>query len=113
MIFIFLVAVPCVLGIFSSVTVALFFYKVIIRIEYFDFIHILAVFLILGIGADDVFVVWDAWAQSKLHHTDRLVRFETTLSRSAEVSYHICIKGTYCVLWMRFCFWHRLYSTLR
>lgn len=78
------VAIPCVLGIFASVPVAMFFYKVVFRIEYFDFIHILAVFIILGIGADDVFVVYDAWLQSKIHHKTEVERLRFTVNRSAQ-----------------------------
>ena len=68
------VSIWCLLFIFSSAPVAMFVYKCIFRIFYFDFIHILAVFLLLGIGADDVFVVFDAWKQSALYHTSE-VRF--------------------------------------
>lgn len=50
--------------IFFSLPAALFFYNTIFRITYFVEIHILAVFLVLGIGADDVFVMVDAWKQS-------------------------------------------------
>ena len=62
----------------------MFVYKVVLRIEYFDFIHILAVFLILGIGADDVFVVFDAWTQSKIHHKTEIERLKFTVNRSAQ-----------------------------
>ena len=37
---------------------------IIFQVEYFVQIHILAVFLVLGVGADDVFVLVDAWKQS-------------------------------------------------
>lgn len=60
-------------------------YKLVFQIEYFDFIHILAVFLILGIGADDVFVVFDAWNQSKLHHKTEYRRFKYTVDRATQV----------------------------
>lgn len=71
----------CMSYIFSSVTVAMFFYKVIFGILYFDFIHILAVFLVLGIGADDVFVVFDAWKQSD-YLPDEFERFKYCWTRS-------------------------------
>lgn len=76
-------AIPSALGILLSLTVGIFIYKVVLRIEYFDFIHILVVFLILGIGADDVFVVFDAWGQSKIHHTKEEERLKYTVHRSA------------------------------
>lgn len=79
-----IVTVPCVMAIFFSVTVSMAVYKLVFQIEYFDFIHILAVFLILGIGADDVFVVFDAWNQSKLHHKTEYQRFKYTVDRATQ-----------------------------
>eukprot|EP00924_Labyrinthula_sp_SR-Ha-C_P000621 snap_masked-scaffold_27-processed-gene-4.40-mRNA-1 protein AED:1.00 eAED:1.00 QI:0/-1/0/0/-1/1/1/0/991 len=51
--------------IFASVTSSIFIYKAIIQIGYFDFLQILAIFLIIGIGADANFVLLDAWTQSR------------------------------------------------
>merc|ERR1711871_1660355 len=39
-------------------------YRAVFGITYFSQMHILAVFLVLGVGADDVFVLSDAWKQS-------------------------------------------------
>jgi predicted RND superfamily exporter protein len=50
--------------ILMSLPSSLLIYKVVYQIPYFVQIHILAVFLVLGIGADDVFVLVDAWKQS-------------------------------------------------
>ena len=36
-------------------------YRVIIDYRYFGFFHVLAVFIILGIGADDIFIFLDTW----------------------------------------------------
>jgi len=47
-----------------SIPMAMFFYFVVFRIQYFAMIHNLAVFIVLGIGADDIFVFTDAWRQS-------------------------------------------------
>jgi len=44
--------------------VTYFFYEVVCRIIFFQSVHILAIFVILGIGADDVFVFVDAFKQS-------------------------------------------------
>ena len=35
------------------------------RIEYFEFLHILVVYLVLGIGADDVYVFKDTFCHVK------------------------------------------------
>lgn len=52
-----------ILMIILSLPMALFFY-LIFGVEYFAQVHILAVFIVLGVGADDVFVFMDAWRQS-------------------------------------------------
>jgi len=55
-------------GVFSvllSIPVALFFYRLVFFINYFNQIHVVTIFLILGIGADNVFVFADAWKQSR------------------------------------------------
>ena len=39
--------------------------RFIIDFRYFGFFHVLAVFIILGIGADDIFVFFDTWKESE------------------------------------------------
>ena len=46
-----------------SLPLALFFYTV-LRVTWFSQVHILSVFVVLGVGADDIFVFVDAWRQS-------------------------------------------------
>ena len=56
------------LGMFEiicSFPVALFIYKLIYRIEYLGNVQILSIFVVLGVGADDVFVFYDAYKQSQ------------------------------------------------
>ena len=49
---------------------AFFFFNFVFQIKYYETLHTLSIFIILGIAADDVFVFTDAWRQSgKLHHT--------------------------------------------
>ncbi|XP_046577341.1 protein dispatched homolog 1-like [Haliotis rubra] len=36
-------------------------YRIVLDYRYFGFFHVLAIFIILGIGADDLFVFYDAW----------------------------------------------------
>mmetsp|Transcript_7225 Transcript_7225/g.8275 ORF Transcript_7225/g.8275 Transcript_7225/m.8275 type:complete len:915 (+) Transcript_7225:228-2972(+) len=73
----------CLFYILFSVMVGMFVYKLILNILFFDFIHLLVVFLILGIGADGVFVVVDAWKQSKEFEKDEFNRLAYTYNRSA------------------------------
>ncbi|GMH39835.1 hypothetical protein BSKO_07739 [Bryopsis sp. KO-2023] len=51
--------------VFMSFPAAYVLYRVVFQIEYFDFLHLLVIFILLGIGADDVFVFTDAFKQSK------------------------------------------------
>ncbi|XP_062590695.1 protein dispatched homolog 1-like isoform X2 [Saccostrea cucullata] len=51
-------------GIFSILTsflLANLMYRYVFKYEYFGFFHIISMFIILGIGADDVFVFYDSW----------------------------------------------------
>ncbi|XP_062604597.1 uncharacterized protein LOC134266358 [Saccostrea cucullata] len=51
-------------GIYSILTsflLANLIYRFILSYEYFGFLHIVSIFIILGIGADDVFVFYDSW----------------------------------------------------
>ena len=77
-----LYAVVGMTEIFLSMGVAGFFYRAVFQATYFAFMHILVLFVILGIGADDVFVFLDAFHQSE----DELktVIAEPTLSQRME-----------------------------
>ena len=57
------------LGMFEilmSLPVSIFIYKLAFRIAYLGNIQVLSIFIVLGIGADDVFVFYDAFKQSVL-----------------------------------------------
>jgi len=47
------------LQIICSLPVGALLYRGVFRIEYFEFLHVLIVYLVLGIGADDIFVLVD------------------------------------------------------
>mmetsp|Transcript_21365 Transcript_21365/g.41462 ORF Transcript_21365/g.41462 Transcript_21365/m.41462 type:complete len:1040 (+) Transcript_21365:395-3514(+) len=57
----FFLASFCMLQIIISLPVSIVVYRSVFQVSYFQFIHILVIFLILGIGADDVFVMNDGW----------------------------------------------------
>jgi len=52
------------LQIILSIPVSIVIYREIFTVDYFSFLHILVIFLVLGIGADDVFVFYDGWRQA-------------------------------------------------
>ena len=47
-----------------SFPVTYFFYRVVLNIHHFGTLQVLAVYVILGIGADDIFVLYDAFMQA-------------------------------------------------
>ena len=53
-----------IVEIFMSFPVALFFYKPLFQIDFFNEMNLLVIFILLGIGADDIFVFTDAYKQS-------------------------------------------------
>ena len=44
---------------------AFFLYRVVFQVTFFASMNLLSIFIILGISADDIFVFYDAWRQSK------------------------------------------------
>ncbi|XP_074657388.1 protein dispatched homolog 1-like [Tubulanus polymorphus] len=54
-----------VFGIISSFLLTNIVYAMAIGFKYFGFFHILSIFIILGIGADDIFVYCDNWKYSR------------------------------------------------
>merc|ERR1719201_1261349 len=60
----YFLALMGIFQIFFSLPVSLFFYRLVFQIDYFSQLHILVLFLVLGVGADDIFVLVDAWKQS-------------------------------------------------
>ena len=50
-----------ILSILSSFLLTNLLYRFVFQYIYFGFFHVIAIFLILGIGADDLFVFYDTW----------------------------------------------------
>ena len=64
--------------ILASFPVSIFLYRVLFRVSYLGNIQVLSVFVVLGVGADDVFVFFDAFKQSAYEPP---AVSETTLAR--------------------------------
>lgn len=62
-----LLMVTCILQILLSIFVALFFFRIVFQVTFFSFVNFLIVFVVLGVGADDVFVFFDTYSQSEFH----------------------------------------------
>uniref|UniRef100_A0A914WWK2 Bursicon n=1 Tax=Plectus sambesii TaxID=2011161 RepID=A0A914WWK2_9BILA len=54
-----------IVNVYLSVGVAYFFYRIVFRLHFFPFINLLALVLLVGIGADDAFILHSAWLQAK------------------------------------------------
>jgi len=80
----FFIATMGFLEIFISFGLANFFYRSVLGIDYFHFLNFLGLFILLGIGADDVFVITDAWKQAAIVHGDQELekRMQATLKRA-------------------------------
>lgn len=69
-----------------SLPIALFLYRTVAGITFITQMHILSIYLVLGIGADDLFVFYDAWIQSEFqpgHNADLVARMDYTYKRAA------------------------------
>ena len=73
--------------ILMSMPLSLFIYRTIFGVEFVTQLHVLAIYLVLGIGADDLFVFFDAWLQSayagEAISSSVLTRMDYTLRRAA------------------------------
>ena len=49
------------LNIFMSIPITLCIYTYIFQVKYFSTVHMSVVFIIIGVGADDIFVFHDFW----------------------------------------------------
>ena len=78
-------AIASIFQIIIGFPFAFFVYRWIAQITYFDTMSTLVIFLILGIGADDVFVFVDAWRQSVTLVGDDIVdRMSFTYRRASK-----------------------------
>ena len=67
--------------ILMSIPVTAFLYRIVFHIDYFGTLHLCSIFLVLGIGADDNFVLFDAWRQAQADVPSVDDADETTLRR--------------------------------
>merc|ERR1719464_2523099 len=61
----FFLALCALFQILMSFPLAYFIYRAVFQIPHYDTLSSLILFVLLGVGADDVFVFTDAWLQSK------------------------------------------------
>ena len=54
------------MAIISSIIITYFIYMIVFQVPSFGFLNLLALIIVIGVGADDVFVYVDAWRQTKV-----------------------------------------------
>ena len=47
-----------------SFPITLVLYRIVLNVNNVSSLHLMIVFVVLGISADNIFVIWDAWCQS-------------------------------------------------
>ncbi|XP_033101171.1 protein dispatched homolog 3-like [Anneissia japonica] len=77
-----------IMSVLTSFLGANLIYRVIFDYRYFGIFHVLAIFIILGIGADDVFVFMDTWKQTApLSYPTLAHRLSNTYRRAASAMF--------------------------
>lgn len=71
-----ILATYCILIIVCSFPATQVLYKSVFMIDFYNTLHTLVIFIVLGISADDVFVLYDAWKQS-----EHIVEYEGNLRK--------------------------------
>merc|ERR1719223_1110098 len=66
--------------IFMSLPLAWLSFSYIFQIKYFSALNVLCIFIVMAIGADDIFVFMDSYKQSANRSTDMLESLETRMS---------------------------------
>ena len=61
-----------IFSIISSFNITNLIYRIIFDFRYFGTFHVLSIFIILGIGCDDIFIFMDTWKQSRDNNFENL-----------------------------------------
>ena len=81
------VTLMTILDMVMSLVLSYFLYKVVFGLPFFPFVNVLAVVLVIGIGADDAFVYVDIWKKMRERHgsqvEQRVVVLQDTLHHAA------------------------------
>lgn len=72
-----------VFSVLSSFNITNLIYRILFDYRYIGIFHVLSIFIILGIGADDIFVFMDTWKQSKQKKYKSLVHRLSDVYRRA------------------------------
>ncbi len=76
-----------IFSVISSFNIANLVYRVVFDYRYFGIFHVLSIFIILGIGSDNIFVFMDSWKQShQSTHKNMAMRLTTVYKRAAKAT---------------------------
>ena len=77
-----------IFGIFSSFNITNLLYRIVLDYRYFGVFHVMSIFIILGIGSDNIFVFMDTWKQSAGHkYIDLAHRLSDVYRKSAKTMF--------------------------
>ncbi len=69
------VTIATVLDVVFSFVLSYFIYHFVFKITYFPFMNILSILILIAVGADDVFVYFDAWQHVKEEYPNKSISF--------------------------------------
>ena len=89
-----------IFSIISSFNIANFIYRVVFDYKYFGIFHVLAIFIILGIGSDNIFVFMDTWKEHGRNHpnSDLASRLSVVLKTAGKATFITSLTTTIAFL---------------
>ena len=89
-----------IFSIISSFNIANFIYRVFFDYKYFGVFHVLAIFIILGIGSDNIFVFMDTWKEHGRNHqnSDLVTRLSMVFKSAAKATFITSLTTTIAFL---------------
>lgn len=90
-----------IFSIVSSFNIANFIYRVIFDYKYIGVFHVLAIFIILGIGSDNIFVFMDTWKEYGRNHpnsNDLVTRLSVVFRSAAKATFITSLTTTIAFL---------------
>lgn len=94
-------ATYCIILILFSFSLTQVLYKEVFQITFFNSLHYLVVFIVVGVAADNVFVIFDAWKQSRsIIEYDGNIRKRMAYSWKRSVKALLVTSSTTCVAFL-------------
>lgn len=89
-----------IFSIISSFNISIFIYRVVFDYRYIGIFHVLAIFIILGIGSDNIFVFMDTWKEYGRNHSnvDLTNRLSAVFKSAAKATFITALTTTIAFL---------------